>query len=216
MLRDESRHAVLSFFDDAVGPANQTIKPNAGRGLVLCAHVRCPSWLTFVVRLSRSHREISALRGIFARLWPQRAAHTSTPCGILRVWRHSIHSLGNEPCNSPAEPAGHCATARICRFRYSWVGFSPWQTGLFGEDVIARIQSRRRRGTRLGGSPRWDSLRPSRRRRRRGSRSTLRRRSGRRSGPAPRSRGTLEPRKSSPQNQSVQPTPTEPRVGLEV
>ena len=31
MLRDESRHAVLSFFDDAVGPANQSIQRNAGK-----------------------------------------------------------------------------------------------------------------------------------------------------------------------------------------
>jgi len=77
-------------------------------------------------------------------------------------------------------------------------------TLVFGEDVIARIRSRRRRGTRWGGFPRWGSLHPSRRRHRRGSRSILRRRSGRRSGKAPRSPGTREHQKPSPPNQSIQ------------
>ena len=59
------------------------------------------------VRLSRSHREISEVRGILARVSRRGAEHTLSPACIQLAWCRSTHSSGSARGSSHAEPAGH-------------------------------------------------------------------------------------------------------------
>ena len=69
--------------------------------------VFAPPWLTRDVRLSRSHREISEVRGILARVSRRGAEHTLSPACIQLAWCRSTHSSGSARGSSHAEPAGH-------------------------------------------------------------------------------------------------------------